>query len=115
MDVHMSAEVLAGLDRARKQAAKDSNRLRVMVGEETFPVLRSWKGGFALDAQDAPNLRGEVAFCDGSRVLHECLIICSAHEGREMVYEYKRRTPAVDQAPLDYVRAPDAPVALLGK
>ena len=115
MDVHMSQDVLAGLERARKQAAKDSGRLRVMVGDEVYPVLRAWDGGFALAADDAPHLRGEVLFCDGANVLHECLIICSALEGRDRVYEYKRRTRATSHAPVDYVIAPDAPIALLTK
>ena len=116
MEVFMSAEVLEGLDRARKQAHRRENRQRILVNEETIPVLRSWDGGFAVDHATAPNLRGEVSFCDGATVLFECLIICSEQNGPEMVYEYKRKTPAIRQAaPVDYVRAENAPVALLAK
>ena len=115
MDVHMSAEVLEGLERARSKALHRKNRLRVVVGDEEFPVLRSWDGGFALAAENAPHLRGTVEFCDGATLLHECLVVCSALEGREMVYDYKRLTRVQDGRPLDFVQADDAPVALLGK
>ena len=113
MDIHLSPEVLAGLDKAKSEAQHRSARLRIQVDGEIYPVLRSWPSGFSLKAEDAPHLRGTVEFCDGARVLHECLIVCSALEGREMVYEYKRLTPAVDKRPLDFVQAPDAPVALI--
>lgn len=112
MDTHMSPEVLEGLKRAKTIALRKSSRLRVVMGDQVLPVLRSWQGGFALD-QDAPHLRGTVEFCDGSRVLYECLIVCSALEGSECVYEYKRLTPATETGPVDFVRADDAPIALL--
>lgn len=114
MDVHMSAEVLAGLDRARTKAIQQSKRLRIMAEDQIYPVLRSWDGGFALSS-DAPHLRGTVEFCDGAKLLHECLIVCSAEEGREMVYEYKRMTKASEGRILDFVQAEDAPVALLAR
>lgn len=112
MDVHMSADVLAGLDRARTKAIQQSKRLRVVAKDQVFSVLRSWDGGFALSSE-APHLRGTVEFCDGTKLLHECLIVCSAQEGREMVYEYKRMTKPTSGRILDYAQADDAPVALL--
>jgi hypothetical protein len=114
MEIHMSAEVLDGLERARKAAVKRSSRLRVVAEDQVFAVSRSWDGGFALSS-DAPHLRGTVEFCDGSKLLYECLIVCSALEGREMVYEYKRMTKATEGRILDFVQADDAPVALLTK
>jgi hypothetical protein len=113
MDSYLSEEVMAGLDQARAQALHRTSRLRVCVGDKTYPVQRSWDGGFALAAENAPHLRGTIEFCDGARVLHECLIVCSALEGREIVYEYKRKTRADDRAPLDFELADDTPVALL--
>lgn len=115
MGTHMSSEVLAGLRDAQLKALRRSSRLRVAVGEDSFPVLRAWEGGFALAAEDAPNLRGTVEFCEGTRVLHECLILCAAQEGDEMHYEVKRMTPAVDVQPLDFAEDEDAPVALIGR
>lgn len=115
METHLSAEVLEGLRMAQKQAALDGKRLRVVVDEVAYPVLRSWAGGFSLAVEDAPNLRGTVEFCDGTRVLHECLIVCCAQKGGEMIYEYKRLQRAEDSRPLDFVRAEDAPVALLSR
>ena len=113
MESHLSPEVLEGLKRARAQAFHRKKRLRVVVGDEYFPVLRSWDGGFALAVEDAPHLRGTVEFCDGAKELYECLIVCSAQEGAEMIYEYKRLTPAVEEHPVDFELADDAPVAYL--
>lgn len=112
MDVHMSPEVLEGLRRARNQDLKRTARLRVVVGGDVFPVLRSWEGGFALSA-DAPHLRGTVEFCDGGKLLHECLIVCSLEDGPEMVYEYKRLSRVTDRRVLDFEQVDDAPVAYL--
>lgn len=112
MDVHMSAEVLEGLHRARTRAQRKSKRLRVVTEEEVFPVLRSWEGGFALSSS-APHIRGTIEFCDGATLLHECLIVCSALEGHEMVYEYKRMTKPTEGRILDFAQADDTPVALL--
>ena len=114
MEVHMQPEVLAGLHNAKTRAQKRKERLRVVTGAHEIAVLRSWDGGFAL-SQDAPHLRGTVEFCDGSKLLHECLIVCSALEGHEMVYEYKRKTKVSEGRVLDFEQADDAPVALITK
>ncbi len=108
-------DVREGLDTARKRKLKSQIRLRVRVGAKEFPLLRYWDEGFALDAADAPNLRGLVDVYDGARHVSQCLIIASAEERGEMIYDFKRVTLASDNAPLDYVRDVDAPVALLTK
>lgn len=113
MSEFLPKEVREGLEAARKQALREKSRLRVMIGDSVFPVLRFWESGFALDAEDAPNLRGLVDLYDGAIHLYQCLIVASEDTGNEMIYEFKRNTAAVDKAPLDYVRADDAPVALL--
>lgn len=113
MELFMAPEVLEGLSKARSDALRKSKRLRVSVGGLDYPILRMWDGGFAMSAQDTPHLRGTVEVCDGSRVLHECLIVCSALDGAEVVYEVKRRQRAEDTVPLDFEQADDAPVALL--
>ena len=111
----MAPEVLAGLSKARADALRTSKRLRVSVGEEVYPIIRMWDGGFAMSAENTPNLRGTVEVCDGARVLHECLIICSEQNGPEITYEVKRLQRADGERPLDFARADDAPVALLTK
>lgn len=113
MSTFLPTEVQAGLDDARKTALKKSSRLRIQAGEEIHPVLHAWDGGFALDTVDASHLRGRVDVYDGSRLISQCLIIASEEEGGEVRFEYKRMTEATDQQPLDFYRAPDAPVALL--
>ena len=106
-------EVRLGLERARKQDMGRKNRLRVHNGEDIFRVLRLWKDGFSMDAETAPHLRGRVDIYDSGRHLYQCLIMCSSVENGERVYQFKRLTAVVDEAPLDYSRADDAPVALL--
>lgn len=110
---HLPKEILEGLAQARRRERRRRNRLRVRVGDEMVPILRFGDEGFSLDAQDAPQLRGLVDIFDGGRHLCQALIVYSALEGDEMLYEYKRNTAATDRAPLDFPREDDAPVGLL--
>lgn len=113
MTTFLPKEVREGLDAARLAALKKSSRLRVMADDRFVPVLRMWTGGFAVESESAPALRGLVDLYDGGNHLYQCLIIASEEEGGEMCYEFKRNTAATDRAPLDYSRDPDAPIALL--
>ena len=113
MTTFLSKEVQAGLEAARKQALTRKNRLRVIVGEAVYPVIRYTDAGFVMDADVAPKLRGLVDLYDGAKHLSQCLIVASTEEFGERTYEFKRETAHADQPPLDYERAPDAPVALL--
>lgn len=113
MSEFLPKEVREGLEHARKRDRARKSRLRLRVGDETFTVLRLWDKGFALDAEDAPHLRGLVDLYDGARHLSQCLIVASAEEAGQMVYEFKRSTAATDRAPLDYSRDENAPVALI--
>lgn len=110
---YLPKEVREGLERARKREARKKNRFRVRVGDETFTILKYWDQGFSLDKDDAPHLRGLVDVYDGARHVSQCLIVASEEDGGEMVYEFKRETPAVDRPPLDYSRDENAPVALI--
>jgi len=40
-------------------------------------------------------------------------VVCSSVDGGERVYEFKRHTLAIDEAPVDFFRAQNAPIALL--
>lgn len=106
-------EVREGLETARKRDLKQKSRLRVHNDDEIFPVLRFWETGFALDAENAPHLRGLVDLYDGSRHIYQCLVIASEQENDQMIYEFKRSTAAKDKAPLDFVRDVNAPIALI--
>ena len=114
MSTYLPKEVQAGLDAARLAGLKKSSRLRVRVGDEIYRVLRMWKDGFAVEERITPKLRGLVDLYDGTNHLYQCLIIASEAENGEMRYDFKRSTAAADQAPLDFYRAPDAPVGLIG-
>lgn len=106
-------EVKEGLRLARRKDLQRKNRLRLRVGDDEFPILRLWDGGFALDADTPANLRGFVDIYDGARQLYQCLIICSSLENQEHIYEFKRQTAVTNAPALDYVRDETAPVALL--
>ena len=113
MSEYLPREVREGLEKARKRDLRKKNRLRVHVGEDVYPVLRFWEDGFALDADNAPHLRGLVDIYDGGRHLYQALIVASSEEEGELHFEFKRATAAADHAPLDYDRPEDAPIALL--
>ena len=113
MSDFLPKEVREGLELARKQTLRKKSRMKVRAGEQTFTILRYWEDGFALDSEDAPKLRGLVDLYDGARHVSQCLIIASAEDAGERVYEFKRATVASDHVPLDYEEIAGAPVALL--
>lgn len=113
MSDYLSKEVRAGLDEARKRDLRRRSRMRVMNGEQIFPILRYWEDGFTLDADQVDHLRGLVDIYDGARQISQSLIVASEVEGSELVCTIKRSTAALDRPPLDFVRDDDAPVALL--
>ena len=113
MTTYVPKAIQDALDAARLAGMKKKSRLRVQVGEAQFPVLRMWKDGFSVEEADAPQLRGLVDLYNGARHISQCLIVASEAEGGEMRYDFKRSTAAADEAPLDFYRAPDAPVGLI--
>ena len=114
MSTYVSKEIRAELDAARIATLKKTSRLRVEMGNNTYKILKLWKDGFTVEAETTPRLRGLVDIYDGAKHLYQCLIVADEDEGGEMRYEFKRSTAAHDSAPLDFYRAPDAPIALLG-
>ncbi|MCX7888506.1 MAG: hypothetical protein N2422_02105 [Rhodobacteraceae bacterium] len=106
-------EVRAGLEEARRRDLRRRARLRVVAGDEVWPILRFWEDGFALDADQVAHLRGLVDIYDGGRHVYTCLIIASAVEEGELICVMKRSTPAEEKAPLDFVRDENAPAGLL--
>ncbi len=113
MTGYLPKEVQEGLEIARKRDLKKRARLRVRVGDKTYPILRTLDKGFVLDRENADHLRGLVDVYDGARHLYQALIVASRDEGDEMAFEFKRATLASDKAPIDYDRPDNAPVALL--
>ncbi|PWE32428.1 hypothetical protein DDZ14_10210 [Maritimibacter sp. 55A14] len=111
----LTRDIREGLEQARRQTQRRRSRLRLRVGEESFPILSFREDGFTLDVEDAPHLRGCVDIYDGARHICQALIIATAQEGSRMTYEFKRATQVTDRPPLDYSRDDDAPVALLSR
>jgi hypothetical protein len=95
-------DIRKGLLMAADRQARRSTRLSVHVGDAVFPVLRLWDGGFAVDSNRTPRLRGLVDLFDGPRHLSQCLIVAASDEGGTMTYEFKRETAVTDRAPRDY-------------
>nr|WP_309503163.1 hypothetical protein [uncultured Roseovarius sp.] len=115
MTTHLPADVQAGLDAARNAALLKSQRLRIVADDTSYRVRRIWADGFSVAADDAPPPRGLVELYDGPRHLAHCLIMASGAEDGEIFFDFKQRSDVSGGQPLDFVRAPDAPVALIEK
>lgn len=115
MSMYLPQEVRDGLELARKKALRQASRLRVRIGDEQVPILRFADTEFVVDLANAPSLRGFVDIYDGARHLYQALILASHEDGDQMVYEFKRMTATAERPALDYERADDAPVALIGR
>lgn len=113
MTEFLSREMLAEMEAARKQALKKRSRLRIITGDDTYPVLRMLAEGFTLDADQVAHLRGLVDLYDGARHLAQCLIMASDVAGGELVCTMKWTRRNTDVAPLDYARDDNAPVGYL--
>lgn len=113
MSDYLPDAVRKGLEDARLAMLRRSSRLCIHDGDRIHRILRLWDGGFALAARDAARLRGHVDLYDGSRHLCTCLVVTSREEGGEQVYEFKWNTPVADRPAADFVRAEDAPRALI--
>lgn len=115
MSEFLSKEVRAGLEEARKRDLKRRSRLRVMAGDDIYPILRFWEDGFSLDADQVTHLRGLVDIYDGARHLYQSLIVASDVAEGELICVMKRSTAALEKAPLDFDRDENAPIALIGR
>jgi hypothetical protein len=99
--------------RALRQARRRKATRVVHVGDDVYPILDFSDAGFAVDASDAPHLRGLVDIYEGSRHLTRALIVASAEDGDLMRYEFKRNTPATATAPTDFERTQVSETRLL--
>lgn len=106
-------DIRRGLLMAQERTTRRTRRLSVHVGDAVFPLSRLWDGGFSVDAQRTPRLRGLVDLYDGPRHLSQCLIIAAAAEGGQTIYEFKRETAAVDRPPRDYAEDGSPPAGYL--
>lgn len=114
MSTFVPKDVQAGLDSARNKALKSASRLRLKASGHTYPILRMWKSGFAVEADTVPYLRGYVDMYDGAIHLFQCLIVAADEDGGQMRYEFKRLTAVSSGPARDFVVSETAPVALIG-
>lgn len=110
-----SKELRDGLAQAQMSRARKKSRLKVQVGSSTYPLLRFWHDGLALEAVHTTHLRGLVDIFDGAKHIFQCLIVASETDGDELVCSFKRATAVLDSAALDYERNEHAPIAYLPK
>lgn len=115
MSEFLPEAVRKGLEDARKASLRRSSRLCVHDGDAVYKVLRLWDGGFSLEAENAPQLRGHVEIYDGARHLYQCLVMTSRDENDERIFEFKWHTAVADRPALDFEVDADAPVALIPK
>lgn len=106
-------DILAALTAAQRRTGGKRTRLCVQSDGQIWPVLRRWRGGFALDASRIDHLRGHVDLFEGGRHIATALIVASEIEAGELICTIKRETPVSDRAPLDFVRPDGAPAGYL--
>lgn len=99
---YLPEDIRRGLEEARRSDRRRRRRLCLHVDGAVVPILRMWDDGFALDVGRAPGLRGLVDIHDGPRHVAHCLIVASALDGDEMIYEFKRVTSVSDAPPRDF-------------
>lgn len=105
MSEFLPQEVREELERARRAKRRKRTHMKVCAGGQAFTILRYWDGGFAVDAADAPHLRGLVDVLDRGKLLCQALIVTSSEAEGERVYDVKTATPATRSAPpVDYVQ-----------
>jgi hypothetical protein len=101
------------LAKAHRMKARRNSRLLLHVGAHTYPILRRWEGGFAIDAAMVHSLRGQVVITDGARASWHCLIVASRLEGDALICDFKTVTPARLGPPRDYAEDRPAVAGLL--
>ena len=110
---HLPDAVREGLKAARLKAQRQSARLSVRDGEESYRILRMWDDGFALDVAACDKLRGRVDIYDGPRHLYQCLIVSSQPDGDECRFEFKWLAAVSDRPAADFVAPDFVPAGLL--
>ena len=110
---YLPQELRDGLNAARLRKQRRKSRLHVQLGGAVFPILRLWEGGFSLDAERTPHLRGLVDIYDGPRHIFQCLIVASTADSGEVICDFKRLTAVSDQAPLDFWLGEERPAGYL--
>lgn len=114
MSEFLPREIRDEMERAQKARKRKRTYMKVRAGDQEFTILRYWESGFAVDAEDAPNLRGLVDLFDRGKHLCQALILTSSEADGERVFEVKTANMADKTAPpVDFVRETPDPVALL--
>lgn len=112
MDGFLAEQVAAALREARRNEAVKRSRMKVVVGETSYPIIRIDDHGFAIAADELPSIRGYVDLYDGPRRLGRQLVVLASHRDGVASYDYKLQSPE-GEAPADYVREREKVAGLL--
>ena len=105
-------EVREGLEAARLNEERRRGGLTVRAGGRELAVLRRWKTGFAVGADEGAGLRGLVDLYDRGRHLGQCLVVACGTEGDEASFEFKRGPALSTTPPRDFAPEPAEALAL---
>ena len=102
MDNVLPSAIASELDARCRSTARSAGTFRVVVGEQSHPVVELNDKGFVIVAEGRPPLRGFADVFRGSeRVLHG-LVTCAWARDGQVGYDFKR--DALGQhVPADYV------------
>jgi hypothetical protein len=109
----LSPDMQKDINAARQLKLQRQSRLRVHLGDHSYPILQFWQDGFALDRHLTTHLRGLVDVFDGARHEFQCLIVASRSEGDMLICDFKRATRVAHGPALDYVQNQNAPAGYL--
>lgn len=76
------------------------------TADASFKILDLTHDSCLIEAHVGDTLRGYVDIYDGQRHLETCLMVLAEPEGDSVRCSFKRRTPARDRAPVDFVLTP---------
>ena len=113
MSTYLPPELQQDLRAAQSQQRQSKARFRLVWDGTDHKVTRLWETGFALDAQEAPKLRGHIDIYEGPRLILRGLIVAAEQVGDEVFFEYKRVSNRHDAPPADFVATRDGPAGLL--
>lgn len=103
MDSILPGQVLSELEHGRRKARRGRRRHLVVAGPRRHPVVELSEGGFVIEADDLPHLRGYVDILRGEeRIARRLAQFAWARDGL-VGYEFKLDAGAREVA-ADYAR-----------
>ena len=102
METELPPGVASALERDRRRQRRRQSRYRVAAADRLYPVIELSAGGFVIEAEAPPHMRGYVDILEGEERLARCLVVCVSAEDGLVGYEFKRES-AIGGVPADHV------------